>query len=422
MNQIMFADRIKEERNEAYHLLMLPGTAREFVTWNGSFEVKPDFSQGDDIIQDMIVAMLDKGTTQRDLFGISDFLEQRGARTQFSNRGIRIGFSGKCLKEDLQDVLLLQFEQLRDSIFDPEQLEFVRNRLVGSVQRSREQTAATAAGALSRLMYPASHPNYVPQPEEEINWLQSFSRDQLLAYYKEQYCNSALRLAITGDFEPETVMQALEEGINGWERGASFVPVPVIEPAAASEESVHMEGKMNTDVRFGHAIPIYRGDPRFYALMTGVHILGGNFSSRLMRTVRDEQGLTYGIRSGLVGFSDHYSGHFRIQVTLSQENLEKGIAMTREEVKKMVENGCTEQELSTHQETLKGDFKVGLATTDGLAGSMLRGMEWGRGGHYLDEYPQQITDLQQEQVNDVLRTLCKPALLIETRAGHLTEA
>ena len=94
------------------------------------------------------------------------FLEQRGARTQFSNRGIRIGFSGKCLKEDIKEVLLLQFEQLRRSIFDTEQIEFVKNRLIGSVQRSREQTAAMAAGALSRLMYPPSHPNHVPEPEE----------------------------------------------------------------------------------------------------------------------------------------------------------------------------------------------------------------------------------------------------------------
>ena len=140
-----------------------------------------------------------------------------------------------------------------------------------------------------------------------------------------------------------------------------------------------------------------------------------------MRTVRDELGLTYGIRSALVGFSDHYAGHFRIQVTLSQENLERGIEVTRKEVKKIVEKGCTEKELDVHRETLKGDFKVGLATTDGLAGSMLRGMELGRGAHYLDEYPKKIAGLQRTQVNEVLRTLCRPALLNETRAGHQSQ-
>ena len=52
---------------------MLSGTARDFVTWKGSFQVVPVFEKGDDILQDLIVAMLDKGTSERDLFGISDF-------------------------------------------------------------------------------------------------------------------------------------------------------------------------------------------------------------------------------------------------------------------------------------------------------------------------------------------------------------
>ncbi|GIS56662.1 MAG: hypothetical protein CM1200mP1_06000 [Candidatus Neomarinimicrobiota bacterium] len=35
--------------------------------------------------------------------------------------------------------------------------------------------------------------------------------------------------------------------------------------------------------------------------MLGIYILGGNFSARLMQTVRDEQGLTYGIGSSIGG-------------------------------------------------------------------------------------------------------------------------
>ena len=420
MKKTSFSDRIVEHSTDDYQLFMLHGTAKEFITWQGSFQIVPDLANGDDTMQDLIIGLLDKGTRNRNLFEISDFLEQRGAQTRFSNRGIRIGFSGKCMKEDLKDVLLLQFEQLRESVFESEQLEHVRNRLIGSVQRSREQTASMAAGMLSRLLYVPGHPNFIPKPEEEIRWLQSLTRDQLVGYHRKRFLNGNLNMAITGDLNQDDAVHALEEGIEGWKQGADFKPIEVMQTGEAREQKMHMEGKMNTDVRLGHCIPIYRNDSAFYALMLGVHILGGNFSSRLMRIVRDEQGLTYGIRSALVGFSNHYSGHLRIQVTLSEENLEKGIEVTRGVVQRIVEEGCTQQELNTHKETLKGDFKVGLATTNGLVSSLLNGVEKGYGRHYLDIYPQKIADLQLIEVNEALRTFCKPAHFSETRAGHLT--
>ena len=114
-------------------------------------------------------------------------------------------------------------------------------------------------------------------PRKEISWFESLSRDQILSYYHERIRNAAFKLAITGDFDATTVIAALKEGMEGWEKGTAYEPLPVIEPSAPAQVRMHMEGKMNTDVRLGHLIPIYRNDPRFYALMTGVHILGGNF-------------------------------------------------------------------------------------------------------------------------------------------------
>ena len=46
--------------------------------------------------------------------------------------------------------------------------------------------------------------------------------------------------------------------------------------------------------------------------MVGTYILGGNFSARLMQTVRDEQGLTYNIQSLVGGVDNGNDGYWVI--------------------------------------------------------------------------------------------------------------
>jgi predicted Zn-dependent peptidase len=172
-------------------------------------------------------------------------------------------------------------------------------------------------------------------------------------------------------------------------------------------------------VYFAQTLPFGLQHPDYLPMYVGTYILGGNFSARLMQTVRDEQGLTYGIGSGLAGMTQEYAGHWQTNVTLSQENLEKGIEATQEQINKFVAEGITEAELEEKKTTLTGKYKVELATTAGLARTMQMNAEEGFNASWMDEYPESIQALTAQQINDVVQNHLHPDQLHIAIAGTM---
>jgi predicted Zn-dependent peptidase len=182
-----------------------------------------------------------------------------------------------------------------------------------------------------------------------------------------------------------------------------------------------MPDKGNIDVRMGHPLPVRRNDDDYLPLYIANYILGGNFSARLMATIRDEMGLTYGINSSLSGISTRYNGHWQVGITLSQENLARGLDATRAEVQRFVDKGATEDELAAKKTTVTGSYTVGLATTKRLAQSILTNAERGFDVDYLDRFPSLIESLTLDEVNSAVQRHVDPARFHTAMAGTVPQ-
>ena len=141
-----------------------------------------------------------------------------------------------------------------------------------------------------------------------------------------------------------------------------------------------------------------------------------------MSTIRDEMGLTYGIHARLVGITPEYEGHWTVGVTLSQENIDKGIEATLDEVRRFVEEGPTADELQSKKTTITGSFNVGLATTGKLAATLYRYAIQGFGVDYLERFPQEIEAVTLDQIRAVMHRHFKPGLFQLALAGTLPDA
>ena len=62
---------------------ILPWNVDSVVTLKGSFRTSPDFQKGEELIQDLLVSMLDKGTALRSKLAVAEALEDRGASIRF---------------------------------------------------------------------------------------------------------------------------------------------------------------------------------------------------------------------------------------------------------------------------------------------------------------------------------------------------
>lgn len=396
-----FQSRIIETAVGPCTLYMLPVEVENVVSWRGAFMSNPVFPNGDDLRQGLVVSMLDKGTKKRDRFQIADVLENRGAQLSYQNGGVGVGFSGRCLKADVGEVMGIMAEQLFEPAFDEQEFQKAGMRVAASIQRSMERTGTLAYSALCRNIYTPAHPNFTHPPEEELKILSGITLDSLKSYHDAHFGANQLVLVVVGDIDPDEITKVVQSTLGGWKAHTAPAVYDVdANFASPVVEKVPMEDKSSIDVRLGHAIELRMNHEGYVPLYLGNFMLGGNFSSRLMDIVRDQKGLTYGIRSSLIGISKYYEGHWQVGVTLSADKLDEGIEATKEVIKDYVNEGASQAELDQKKTTIIGTFKVELATTGGLAGNILRGVQNGFGTSYLDDFPRRVAEVTLKEVNN----------------------
>jgi zinc protease len=179
-----------------------------------------------------------------------------------------------------------------------------------------------------------------------------------------------------------------------------------------------MADKPNVTVIVGQPSGLKHSDPDALPLRVGTAVLGRGFTGRLMATVRDKEGLTYGIGASVSKdiFAD---GEWRIEANFAPDLLDKGMASTRRELDNWYAKGVTAAELERVKTALIGTFKVGLATTDGLANSLLDAVHRGYDPKWVDEYPQRINALTLEQVNAAIKKHLQPDKMMIIKAGDV---
>jgi zinc protease len=182
--------------------------------------------------------------------------------------------------------------------------------------------------------------------------------------------------------------------------------------------AVEIPGKTSTVLTIGQATGLRDKDPDSLALDVGTVVLGSGFTGRLMHSVRDQEGLTYGIRAGLANnvFSD---GSWQVTGTFAPQLLSRGTTSTQREVQQWWKDGVTDQKLAARKTFLVGTYQVGLSTTSAMAETLLNVVLEGREVSWLDEYPQAIQALTVRQVNTAIKQYLDPDSMVVVKTGTL---
>jgi zinc protease len=418
-----FAHRVRERFESGGHLLILPARLDSVISFTGSFRCGLSEDPGKVLARDMAVALFDKGTAVHTRDEIAEILEKRASRLQFFGDGIRVRVSGRVLREDFGTVMHLLGEMLFTPVFPVEEFERVRDRSLAAYRRSLTDTGHISSSSLSRLVYDTGHPNFIRDPETEIELMENLTIEDVRSSYTEIHKTTDWTLALVGDIDPDFACEQFNSVFKDQSLSMELPPFGSGEISGTpSVQKDYIPGRDNLDVRFGHPVPMTRLEDAFLPLSVGVFVLGGNFSARLMSRIRDDMGLTYGIGSSLSGFDPLYHGAWITSVTLSRENLEPGIDAVRAELDRFVSEGVTATELEEKKQTLRGAHKVSLSTTANLADALLRNAEREREVNYLDQYPEMISNIGLREVNSSIRDYLNPGALQCAVAGTLPDS
>ena len=261
--------------------------------------------------------------------------------------------------------------------------------------------------------------NYQFETDETIDFIHSITKDDLISFHNKAYGLGSMNIAVAGDVDDRLFNDQINKAFNN----CSSQNLSQIEKTLKANESIPIDESLNikdktsADIYIGQSIGIDEEHEDYYALMMGVYILGGNFSARLMQTVRDEQGLTYGIGSSISGLKFGLDGYWTTWGTFAPQLIDKGKEATLEQIQIWYNNGITKDELEAKKSTITGTFKVSLDTTGGLVSQILSNVERSKEIKHLDQYPDIINNLKLDQVNNAISKYIDPKKLTIVSAG-----
>ena len=423
---VLLADQIVEQTPiEGIRLLTVKTGAKDVITIRGSLLGGDVYSpQANRMIADITAAMLDKGTKNSSKFEIADQLESVGASISFSSGQQHVRFNARCLKQDIPMVLDLLAEQFREPAFNREDLQTLKTRLIGKLKRDKEDTGKRAGEAFLRELYPEEHPNCPIKIDDQIKYIEKIDRASLVNFHRTYYGLGNMTIVAVGHVNSEQFNSEVHKVFKGWRTSPLNIwkDSRSAQDITAAKKYVTIKEKTSADIYLGLPIGIDRNHEDYYALMVGTYILGGNFSARLMQTVRDEQGLTYGISSWVGGVDNGNDGYWAIWGTFAPQLVQAGYDASMEQLTKWVNDGIMQNELESKKSTIGGSYKVGLATTRGLAGQILTNAERGRPNSFLDKFPELINQLTKDQINSAIQKYINPEKLVFVAAGSLDKS
>ena len=409
----------------------LPGGARlaalanphaPTVTIAGTLRAGPALAtDGRYAVPGVVAAMLDRGTSTSSRIELARELEDHGlqlvVRASASTPTI-VSFSAQGLAEELPRLIRLLVEVLRSPTFPDDELDKLRDQVLGSLAREREETSARAFAALTRALYPEQHPLYRRPIEIREREVASLASIELKAFHAATYGPADLVLAAVGDVRGGEVATLLAEEMAQWDGGAATSDRDIAGGDIAPPEArIQIDDRPNIDVFVGHHGRLLRGDADYPATVLANSCLGqSTLTSRLGVAVRDRAGLTYGIYSRFFG-TLQVAGPWAAAMGVSAANLDRAVELSRDVIARYVEEGPTEGELADERSALAGSYRVGLATNSGVARELVTALTAGEAIDRLDRFPEQLLAVDREQVLDAIQSHLHPDQLIVTAAG-----
>ncbi len=345
---------------------------------------------------------------------LNQFLENRAAaiETSIGTSAGTVSFS--ALREDLDAVLALFADVARRPAFDPQQFELAKNQVRGSIARRNDDSGSIASREFNKLLYGEGSP-YARTVEYET--LDRISRDDAIAFYRENFHPERAILGLVGDFDAAAMREKIIATFGDWQPGGT----DALEPPAATQATlggtyrIDLPQLTQSTIRLGH-IGGQFDSPDYPALSVLNEVLNG-FSGRLFNKIRSELGLAYSVY-GLWRARSDYDGMFLAGGQTRSEETVPFVRALRAEVDRLRREPVAAGELDNAKESILNSFVFNFQDPAQTLSRLMRYEYYGYPEDFIFQYQRSVKATTVEDIQRVAREYLQPENLVTLVVGN----
>jgi zinc protease len=369
--------------------------------------------------------MLMRGTTKHTRQQIQDEFDRLKARVNVFGGATQAGVNIETTRENLPAVLRLVAEILREPAFPVSEFERLKQEDLANIEQQKSEPTQIGFTAFGRVLspYPKGDVRYVSTSDETIVEITAATLEQAKQFYSDFYGASNAQLSIIGDFDEKEIAKLATDLFANWKSPKPFVRVPnLFKDVAATNQSFPTPDKANAIFVAGFNLKLRDDNPDYPALVLGNYMLGGGFlNSRLAARIRQKEGLSYGVGSGINVSSLDENGRFTAGAIYAPQNVDKLEAAFKEEIARMLKDGFTAEEVEAAKSGYLQSLQVSRAQDNELAGRLNNYLFIGRTLKWDADLEAKLKALTPEQINAAMRRHIDPSKLTIIKAGDFAK-
>ncbi|NNF19767.1 MAG: insulinase family protein, partial [Flavobacteriaceae bacterium] len=385
------------------------------VTFNFSIrngDVKSLSNKG--MIPSFTAAMLNKGTTNMTRQEIEDELSRLKSSVNLYARNGNTYASIESTEENLQEVVKLMIDMIKNPAFEPSELEKIKTERLANLENNKTEPQFLASQRLGEInnTFPKGHPNYTMTIEEQEAAIKAVTVEDIRKFHDEFYGLGKSILVSIGDQDVDQLKSMMQEAFTGFESDHPYSEIK--NPFQANKpvhEDIQTPDKQNAMTLGGQSINISEYHEDYAALTIASTILGGGFlNSRIADRLRQKDGVSYGAGAGFQADSDKDDSNSRmfIYAIYAPANYDKVQLGFKEEIARFIADGITEEELKDAINGWVQGRTVSRAKDNELASLVNNNIYYDRDMEFHKSIEDKVTSLTVEEVNAAIKKYIKP--------------
>ncbi len=313
-----------------------------------------------------------------------------------------------CLKKNLDATLKLFEEKLFRPKFTAEDFKLNQSLIYQSINSVKYDAGQTADLAFFKLIYGKSI--YAEPTEGTLKSIKAISLKDVQNYYDKFFAPDFATLTIVGDVNKEEILPKLEF-LKNWKKKNVILPnIPVPAVSAGNNKQIYLVDKYKaaqSEIRMGNLSLPYDWNDKYFKANAANFPFGGNFNSRLNLNLREDKGLTYGIRSSFTGYKDR-QGYYLIAAGVRTTGTDTAMQEISNELAKYLKEGIEDEELDFLKKSITQSDALRYETTFQKAGFLNRIVQNNLPGDYVKQQNQIINGLTKSEINAVAKEYIVP--------------
>ncbi|HEX2859901.1 MAG TPA: pitrilysin family protein [Alphaproteobacteria bacterium] len=361
--------------------------------------------KGHEGLANFTATLLDEGSGNMDANAFKEALDDIGARLGANADTTDLNITLNTLTENRAAAFKLLGQSLQSPRFDDEAVVRMRTSILSGLKRAEEDPGTVASRAYYKKTF-GTHPYAHPVQGTPAS-VAKFNGQLAREFWAKNVNRANMVVSVVGDITAAEVEKLVDESLGNLPAGTVKNPdfkAPA-KPVAASVTHIQKDVPQASVIMGHFGLP--RSHPDFWNMLVANELLGGGvLTSRLYKSVREEHGLAYSVRSG--NYPLPGAGDWQVSVETGNATTQQAIALIRKEIERMRTTEVDAKEFNDVIDYLVGSFPLRTDTNRKILGYLSMMQMENLGPDYMTNWVERVKAVKPADIQRVAKEYFHP--------------